>query len=138
MYMIKLEYIYPNCIHIYIVSLLFYTIATVFQLYHADDMIYEMTRRKPKTKPLLTHEIFNLPHHTGITWEKLAFDAAAIYVAGKLIAAQQNVIAVNRIRSPVPRVNKPVLSPTELSPRPHIYIYICIYMYAIIHASGTT
>ena len=32
----------------FICLLLFYPIATVFQLYHSDDMMYEMRRRKPK------------------------------------------------------------------------------------------
>ena len=31
-----------------VLFLLFYTLATVFQLFHRGDMIYEMRRRKPK------------------------------------------------------------------------------------------
>ena len=40
--------------------------STVFQLYHGCDMMYEMRKRKPEPKPLLTQEIFNLPHHIGM------------------------------------------------------------------------
>ena len=43
--------------------LLFYAIATVFQLHHGGDMMYEMRRRKPVPTVLLTQGIFNLPHH---------------------------------------------------------------------------
>ena len=46
--------------------LLSYTIATVFQLYHGTDMMYEMRRRKLESILLLTHWIFNLPHHIGM------------------------------------------------------------------------
>ena len=46
--------------------LLFYTIATVFQLYHSGDMMYEMRRRKPEPTLLVTQWIFNLPHHIGM------------------------------------------------------------------------
>ena len=41
--------------------LLFYAIATIFQLYHGGDMMYEMSRRKPEPTLLLTQGIFNLP-----------------------------------------------------------------------------
>ena len=40
------------------VWLLFYTVAIVFQLYHGSDMMYEMTRRKPKPTLLPTRGIF--------------------------------------------------------------------------------
>ena len=53
--------------------LLFYVKATVFQLYHGHDMMYEVRRRKPEPTLLHTQEIFNLPHHIGIEWEELAF-----------------------------------------------------------------
>ena len=47
--------------------LLFDTIATVFQLYHGGDMMYEMKEEKKKHPTLLpTQGIFNLPHH--IAW----------------------------------------------------------------------
>ena len=45
------------------VLLLFYPIATVFQLYLAGDMMYEMkVGRKPEPTLSLTQGIFNLPH----------------------------------------------------------------------------
>ena len=40
--------------------LLFYAIATLFQLYPGGDIMYEMRRIKP------TQGIFNLPNHTGL------------------------------------------------------------------------
>ena len=46
----------------------------VFKLYHGDDMMYEMRRRKPETTLLLTPGIFNLPHHIGMVREELTFD----------------------------------------------------------------
>ena len=57
----------------------FYAMATVFQLYHGVDMMYEMTRRKPEPTLLLTKGIFTLPHHIGTIREKLAFDDAVSY-----------------------------------------------------------
>ena len=44
-------------------ALLFYTIATVIQLYHGSDMMYEMRRGKPESTLLPAQGIFNLPHH---------------------------------------------------------------------------
>ena len=44
------------------VCLLFCTIATIFQLYHDGDMMYEMRTRKPEPTLLQTQGIFNLPH----------------------------------------------------------------------------
>ena len=46
--------------------LLFYTMATLFQLYRGSDMMYEMKRRKPDPTLLPTHGIFNLQHHIGM------------------------------------------------------------------------
>ena len=87
----------------------FYTIPTVFQLYHGDDMIYEMSRRKLKPTLLPTQWIFNL--HIGMVWEELAFLwwRYKLYTAEKRIAAQLNVIAMTGIRTPVPRVTYPAL-----------------------------
>ena len=51
---------------------LFYAIETVFQLYHGDDMMYELSRKKPDPTLLLTQGIFNLPH-------QLAIDDAVSY-----------------------------------------------------------
>ena len=58
------------------VCLLVYAITTVFQLYHGDDMMYEMRRRKPKPTSLPTQGIFNLAHHISMVGEKLAVDYA--------------------------------------------------------------
>ena len=44
----------------------FYVIATVLQSYHGGDLIYEMRRRNPVPKLVLTQVIFNLPHHIGM------------------------------------------------------------------------
>ena len=43
--------------------LLFYAIATAFQLYHGNAMMYETRRSKPDPTLLRTQVIFNLPHH---------------------------------------------------------------------------
>ena len=51
------------------VCLLFYAIATVFQLFHGGDM-YEM-RRKPEPTLLPTQGIFNLANHIGMVSEEL-------------------------------------------------------------------
>ena len=40
--------------------LLLCAIATVFQLYHSADMVYEMRREKPEPRFLPTQQIFNL------------------------------------------------------------------------------
>ena len=42
--------------------LLFYAMATIFQLYLGSDMMYVM-RRKFEPTLVLTQGIFNLPHH---------------------------------------------------------------------------
>ena len=57
----------------------FYAVATVFQLYHGSDMMYEIRRRKPAPMFLLTKETFNLSHHKGMAWEELHFDGAVSY-----------------------------------------------------------
>ena len=44
-------------------TLLFYAVATVFQFYLGNDMMYEMRRRKPKPTLLQTQGIFNLAGH---------------------------------------------------------------------------
>ena len=54
---------------------LFNAIATVFQLYHRNDMMYEV-RRKPEPTLLLTQRIFNIPHHMGMVGVELGFDDA--------------------------------------------------------------
>ena len=58
--------LYNTYICWYVVCLLlFYAIATVFQIYHGGDMMYEMRKGKPDPTLLLTQGIFNLPHHIG-------------------------------------------------------------------------
>ena len=47
---------------LFIKLLMFYTIATVFQLYHCGDMTDEIRQRKLTPTLLLTQGIFNLPH----------------------------------------------------------------------------
>ena len=59
--------------------LLFYAIATLFQLYLGSAQMYEMSRRKPKPTLLLTQGIFNLPRHIGMVCEEVAFDDAISY-----------------------------------------------------------
>ena len=54
--------------------LLFYAIATVFQLYLNNDMMHENRRRKAEPTLLLTQGIFNLLHHID-----MAFDDAVSY-----------------------------------------------------------
>ena len=57
----------------------FYAIPTVFQLYHSDDMMYKIRRRKPEPTLLLTQGFFNLPHNVGTVSDELDFDNALIY-----------------------------------------------------------
>ena len=60
--------------------LLFYDIATVFQLYHGSEFIYEMRRRKLESPRLFpTQGIFNLPHHICMVLEELVFDDTVSY-----------------------------------------------------------
>ena len=61
------------------VCLLFYTRATVSQLYHGGDMIYEMTRRKSEATLLQTQGIFDHPHCIGMVGEELAINDAVSY-----------------------------------------------------------
>ena len=64
---------------VFVCLVLFYVIATVFQLYHGSDMIYEMRRRKPEWTLLPTQEIFMLPPHICLAWGELTFDTAVSY-----------------------------------------------------------
>ena len=89
--------------------LLFYAIATVFQLHHGSDMTYEVGWKKSEPTFLLTQRIFNLPHHTYMVWEELVFDDAISFTVWEGIAAHLNVIAVTGIHTPVPRVAYPML-----------------------------
>ena len=59
--------------------LLFYATATIFQLYHGGDMMYEIRRRNPEPTQLLTQGNFNLPQHIGMVGEELASDDAVSY-----------------------------------------------------------
>ena len=47
---------------LFVCLLLFFATATVCQLYHAGDMMYEMRRSNPKPTLLLTQGICNLSH----------------------------------------------------------------------------
>ena len=58
---------------------LFYAIATVFQLYHSHHFMYQIRRRKPEPTLLQTQGLFNVPQHIGMVREKLAFDDAVSY-----------------------------------------------------------
>ena len=84
--------------------MLFYAIATVFQLNNGGDMMYE-SRRKPEPTLLPTQRIVNLPHHIGTVWEELTFDDVVHYTQ----PAQLNVMAVTGIGTPVSRVTYPTL-----------------------------
>ena len=42
-------------------------------------MMHEMRRRNPEHTLLQIQGIFNLSHHIGIVWEKLAFDDSVSY-----------------------------------------------------------
>ena len=59
--------------------MLFHATGTVFQCYIGDDMVYELRKRKPESSILSIQGIFNLLHHIGTVWEKLAFDDAVNY-----------------------------------------------------------
>ena len=100
--------------HLFVLLLvLFYAIVTVFQLYHAGDMMYDMTRRKPEPTLLLTQRIFNLPHHVGTEWEELIM----MYVIHnrEMNCSTANCYGSNMINIPVPRVTNPAPLATELS-----------------------
>ena len=73
-------------------------------------MMYEMRRRKPNPTLLPTQGIFNLPHYVGMVWEELVFYDAVSYTQRGNSIAQLNVLAVIRIRTPVPRVTYPMLT----------------------------
>ena len=64
---------------LFVYLLLFYAIATAFQLNHDGKMMYEKRRRNPKPTLLPTQENFNFPHHIGLVWEELAFDDTTSY-----------------------------------------------------------
>ena len=55
-----------GCVKGGVCLLLFYTIATVFQLYHGGDTMYEVRRRKTELTLLPTQRIFNISHHSGM------------------------------------------------------------------------
>ena len=75
----------------FVCLLLFYVIATLFQLYNDGHMTYEMRRRKPEPTLLLNQEC-------GIRGT-----SCKLYTAGKWITVELNVIGT-RIRIPVPTV----------------------------------
>ena len=49
-----------------ILCLLFYGIATVFQLYYGGNLMYKMRGRKTEPTILLSQGIVNLPHNMGM------------------------------------------------------------------------
>ena len=92
----------------FVCLLLFYGIATVFQLYHGGDMKYETRRRKPEPTDLLTQGIFSLPHLISMIWEELAFDDTVSHTQrGEWITAQLYVIAMIRIHTLSPGSHTP-------------------------------
>ena len=61
-----------------------------WQWYHVSD-----GEENVRSYTFTDSGIFNLPHHTGMVWEELAFDYAVSYTQReKWIAAQLNVMAV--------------------------------------------
>ena len=56
----------------------FHAIATIFQLYHGTDMVWD-EKEKTQAYILMNQGIFNTPHHIGMVWEELAFDDTVIY-----------------------------------------------------------
>ena len=52
--------------HKFEILLLWHKTTTNMRLYHGDDMMYEMRRRKPESALLATQGFFNLPYHIGI------------------------------------------------------------------------
>ena len=87
--------------------LLFDVLATIFQLYIVGDMMYEIRKRKLEPSLLQTRVIFNLSNHIGMVW--LWWRCKLYAQGGKWTAAQLNVMAVARIRTPVTRVTNSVL-----------------------------
>ena len=59
--------------------LLFYAIATIFQLYQDSDMMYEMRKRMLDPTFLPTQGIFNLLYHICMVREELAFGDTVSY-----------------------------------------------------------
>ena len=51
-----------------------------FNLCHDGDMMYEMRWKKTEPTLLSTQGIFNLPNHTGMIGEELAFNVAVSYI----------------------------------------------------------
>ena len=61
--------------------------------------MHELRRKKLKPTLLPTQGIFNLPHRQGMRGTGL-LGCCKLYRAEKWIAAQLNVVAVTRIRTP--------------------------------------
>ena len=74
-----------------LVCLLFYAMATIFQLHHVGDMMYEMRRRKPKPILLPIQGIFNLLRYLGMVWEELAFADSVSYSQGEIDCSADSV-----------------------------------------------
>ena len=58
---------------------LLHTIATLCQLRHSGDMMYEIRRRKSKATLLQTQGIYKFPRHIEMVCEELAFGDALNY-----------------------------------------------------------
>ena len=71
-YRISLSPIHNLLLYVVVSSVLFYIIATVFQLNLGGDMTYGM-RRKPEPTILPIRGIFYLLPHIGIVGEELTF-----------------------------------------------------------------
>ena len=67
-------------------------------------MMYAI-RRKSEPTLLPTQKLVIIPHHIGIIWEELAYDATVSYTQwGKSTAAQLNVIVLTGFIPPFHRV----------------------------------
>ena len=93
-----------------IVCLLFYTIATIFQLYHGGNMVYEL-RRKPEPSLLPTQGTFNHPHNIVMIWDELAFGDTVSYTQqghGWYFCSTATCYGGDRMCTPVNRVTNPM------------------------------
>ena len=62
----RLTIVLSHFIDLFDCLLLFYAMATVFQLYYGGDMMYELRRRKFEPTRLTTQGICNLLYHVGM------------------------------------------------------------------------
>ena len=64
-------------------------------------MMYEVRRRKPEPLFLPTQGIFDLPHHTGMVWQELAFDNAVNYRLQEDGFQHSYMLWLDRIHTPL-------------------------------------